>query len=106
MSKPVCESHEMCPLFKSKRELVCHKCAWYTHIRGNHPQTGEDMDKWDCSIALLPILLIENSRQQHVNNSAITSLREETIKGNNKVIAAELLRTQAIMKLGQMKNDH
>jgi hypothetical protein len=103
MSKPVCESKEMCPLMKSRRELVCHKCAWYEHVRGHHPQTGEDLDKWECAIVLMPMLLIENSRQQHVNNAAITSLREETIQGKNREIAATLLRTQAILKLGQQK---
>jgi hypothetical protein len=101
MSKPIHESQEMCPLFKSKRELVCHKCAWYLHIRGKHPQTDEDMDKWECAIALQPILMIENSRLLHVNNAAITSLREETVKGTNKKIASDLLRTQALVRIRQ-----
>jgi len=103
MSKPVCESHEMCPLFKSKRELVCHKCAWYIHIRGKHPQTDEELDKWECAIALQPMLMIESSRQQHINNAAITSLREEIVAGNNKNLAANLLRTKALLSVGQQK---
>jgi hypothetical protein len=98
MSKPEHESDEMCPLFKSKRRLVCHKCAWYIHVRGMHPQTGEELDKWECSIVMQPILMIENSRQQHVNAAAITSLRNEVVEGNNKRITADLIRTQALLR--------
>lgn len=98
MSKPVHESKEMCPLMKSRRELVCHKCAWYKHVRGTHPQTGEEIDQWDCSISMLPMLLIENSRQQHVTGAAINSMRNEFVVGNNKRIASDLLRTQALIK--------
>ena len=31
-----------CPLLK--KECIEHKCAWYTHIRGSNPNTGEDLD--------------------------------------------------------------
>jgi len=97
MTKPVCDTQEMCPLFKSKRELVCHKCAWYTHFRGRNPQTDEEFDKWECSIVMQPILLIENSRQQHINAASIQSLRNEVVEGNKKKIASDLLRTQVLL---------
>jgi hypothetical protein len=98
MSKPIHESKEICPLMKSKRELVCHKCAWYTHIRGMHPQTGEEIDRWDCSISLLPILMIETGRQMGTANEALVALRNDFTEGNNKRIATDVIRTQALIR--------
>lgn len=37
------------------------------------------MDQWQCAINLLPVLLIENGRQQHSTASAIESFRNETV---------------------------
>ena len=98
MSKPQCESNEMCPLMKSKRSLVCHKCAWYIHIRGTHPQSGDPMDKWECSVALLPMLMIETGRLTNATNDAIISMRNEFVNGTDKRITADLARTTALIK--------
>ena len=98
MSKPACESNEMCPLMKSKRSLVCHKCAWYNHIRGTHPQTGKEIDHWDCAIAMLPMLMIEVARETSASTGAIVSMRNEVIGSNDKRMSVDLLRTQALIK--------
>jgi len=103
MKKPEHDSDEMCPLFKSKRKLVCHKCAWYNHVRGEHPQTGEEIDKWECAIAMMPLLLIENSRRQHETNGSIQSLRNEFVEGNNKRITSDLIRTQVLLRARQQQ---
>jgi len=101
MSKPIHESDEMCPLMKSKRKLVCHKCAWYKHIRGLNPQTNEEMDHWECAIALLPTLMIETGRQMNVNNAAMVSLRNEFVENTTRRIAADVIRTTALIKAGR-----
>ena len=103
MTKPVHASDEMCPLMRSKRKLVCHKCAWYNHIRGENPQTGEEIDRWECAIAMMPLLLIENSRRQHETNGSIQSLRNEFVEGNNKRITSDLIRTQVLLKARQQQ---
>ena len=50
-----------CPLLQ--KECIGLQCAWITQIRGMDPQTGEDVDEWDCAIKWLPVLLIENTKK-------------------------------------------
>lgn len=72
------ESNKMCPLFK--KPCIEHKCAWYIQVRGLHPQTGEEFDRYDCTMVIQPILLIENSQQQRQTGAAIESLRNEMVR--------------------------
>lgn len=48
-----------CPLLSKK--CIKHECAWYTHLVGMNPQTGQPIDEYGCAIASLPILLVENA---------------------------------------------
>ena len=70
-----------CPLdnFNPCRQL---ECAWFLKIRGNNPNTGEDIDDWGCSMAWLPILTIENSQMQRQTGAAVESFRNEMVKAN------------------------
>jgi hypothetical protein len=86
---------------RKKQKLVCHTCAWYKHIRGLNPQTNEEMDHWDCAIGLLPTLMIETGRQINVSNAALVSLRNEFVDGNNKRMATDVIRTQALIRAGR-----
>lgn len=87
--KPQSESTYLCPLFKQKQEDVCHKCGFFTHVRGNHPQTGEELDHWACAIEWLPTLLIESSQQSRQTGAAVESFRNEMVKAND--VTAHLL---------------
>lgn len=87
--KPQSESTYLCPLFKEKQEDVCHKCGFYTHVRGKHPQTNEELDHWACAIEWLPTLLIENSQQSRQTGAAVESFRNEMVKSND--VTAQLL---------------
>ena len=69
-----------CPFWQKPMEQVCHTCPMYTMIRGANPNTGENVDRWDCSLALLPLLLVENAQQQRSMGAAIESFRNETIR--------------------------
>lgn len=51
-------------------------------IRGNNPNTGEEIDDYGCSIAWLPVLMIENSQQQRSTGAAVESFRNEMVKSN------------------------
>jgi hypothetical protein len=51
-------------------------------IRGNNPNTGEEVDEWGCSMAWLPVLMIENSQQQRQTGAAVESFRNEMVKSN------------------------
>jgi hypothetical protein len=70
-----------CPLdnFNPCRQL---ECAWFLKIRGSNPNTGEDLDDWGCSMAWMPILMIENSQQQRQTGAAVESFRNEMVKAN------------------------
>ena len=71
-----------CPLdgFKPCRQL---ECAWFMKIRGNNPNTGEEVDEYGCSMAWMPMLMIENSQQQRSTGAAVESFRNEMDKAND-----------------------
>ena len=70
-----------CPLdnFNPCRKF---ECGWFIQLRGKHPQTGEEVDEYGCAMALMPMLMIENSRQTSQAGSAIESFRNEMVKQN------------------------
>lgn len=76
------EPKNQCPLnnFEPCKQL---ECAWFLKIRGANPNTGEDIDEWGCSMAWLPVLMIENSQQQRQTGAAVESFRNEMVKAND-----------------------
>lgn len=91
------EPKAQCPLnnFEPCKQL---DCAWFLKIRGHNPNTGEDLDDWGCSIAWMPILLIENSQQQRQTGAAVESFRNEMVKSNE--VSQQILMSAANKKLG------
>lgn len=75
------EPKNNCPLdgFKPCRMM---ECAWFMKINGSNPNTGEIIDDWGCSVAWLPVLMIENSQQQRQTGAAVESFRNEMVKTN------------------------
>lgn len=75
------EPKHNCPLdgFKPCRQL---DCAWFMKVRGNNPNTGEEIDDYGCSMAWLPVLMIENSQQQRQTGAAVESFRNEMVDAN------------------------
>ena len=75
------ESKSNCPLdgFKPCRQL---ECAWFIKIAGTNPNTGKEVEEWGCSMAWLPIMMIENSQQQRSTGAAVESFRNEMVKAN------------------------
>lgn len=51
-------------------------------VRGKNPQTGEEVDEWNCAVTWLPMLMIENSQQQRQTGAAVESFRNEMVKVN------------------------
>lgn len=100
------ESKHNCPLdnFNPCRQL---ECAWFLKIRGTNPNTGEDVDDWGCSMAWMPILMIENSQQQRQTGAAVESFRNEMVKANEtgqQVLLATLQHTTPAMKVIEVKS--
>lgn len=75
------ESKSNCPLnsFEPCKQL---ECAWFIKIVGTNPNTGKDVEDWGCSMAWLPIMMIENSQQQRQTGAAVESFRNEMVKAN------------------------
>ena len=88
------ESKANCPLdnFNPCRQL---DCAWFMKIAGTNPNTGMEVEDWGCSMAWLPMLMIENSQQQRGTSAAVESFRNEMVK-NNEVSQRVLLATAGI----------
>jgi hypothetical protein len=72
------KNETFCPLLK--KDCIGLKCNWFIQLRGKHPQTGNDIDEWECSIKWLPVLLIENAQQTRQGGAAVESLRNEIVK--------------------------
>lgn len=95
------EAKSNCPLnnFEPCKEL---ECAWFMKIRGSNPNTGQEVDEWGCSMAWLPILLIENSQQQRQTGAAVESFRNEMVKANEnsqQVLLATIQQSNPNLKV-------
>lgn len=97
------ESKNLCPLnnFESCRQL---DCAWFLQIRGQNPNTGEDIDDWGCSLSWLPILLIENAQMSRQTGAAVESFRNEMVKANES--SQQLLMATTQTAIGIIKNNN
>ena len=82
-------SGKWCPLIR--KDCVEHKCAFYTHVMGHNPNTGQAVDEWACSIQFLPMLLIENSQQQRGTGAAVESFRNETLNRISQTISMKTI---------------
>ena len=74
-----------CPLGSQCEQIVSetlHRCAWLVTLAGTNPTTGDTMDEQGCAMAWLPVLLIENSKQQRSTAAAVESFRNEMVKAN------------------------
>lgn len=79
-----------CPLGSKCEEIrdgKIHRCAWFTKLAGVDPSTGAAVDEQGCAMTWLPILLVENSKQQRSTAAAVESFRNEVSSGQ-QVFAA------------------
>jgi len=95
-----------CPLdnFNPCRQL---ECAWFMKVVGKNPQDGKDVEDWGCSMAWLPMLIIENSQMQRQTGAAVESFRNEMVK-NNEVGQRVLLAAAGVPQQAQkmiLEND-
>lgn len=88
---PHAEPGLICPLHRKDVSKVCHLCPWWTQLRGKHPQTGVDLDSWNCAIGILPTLLVENAKQTRSTAAATEAFRNDVMQArpaNLDVLAA------------------
>ena len=75
------EPKATCPLnnFEPCKQL---NCGWFMEVHGTNPNTGEQIKDWGCAVTWIPMMLIDNSKQQHSTASAVESFRNEMVKSN------------------------
>ncbi len=73
-----------CPIIKD--DCMQFKCMFWTHLRGMHPQSGADIDEYDCAVKWLPLLLIENAQKTNQTAAVMESFRNEVVKSANGLI--------------------
>ena len=78
------EQGTYCPLLK--KECIGTKCAWFTRVQGYDTNTGKEVDEYQCAIAWMPMLMVENSGQQRQTGVAVESFRNEMVKANENSI--------------------
>jgi hypothetical protein len=75
-----------CPFGDQCKEIKdnkIHRCVWLVKIAGQNPQTGEQIEEEGCAMALMPMLLIENSRVSRGTSASIESFRNEMVDNNS-----------------------
>lgn len=77
-TKITCPLGSQCEVIKGD---TIERCAWYIAVKGENPQTGEQVDDKGCAMSWIPILLIDNSRNQKSTAAAVESLRN-TVAGD------------------------
>ena len=82
---PIFDPDGKCPLLNKK--CIKHQCVWYNMLQGKNPQSGANVQEWGCSIAWLPLLLVENTGKQIQTSSAVESFRNEMVKANMVTLA-------------------
>lgn len=70
-------------------------CPWYIKVQGKDPQSDQYIDEWRCSMAWLPMLMIEHSLFERQTGAAVESFRNEMKKDNNNISAAMQLMSNA-----------
>jgi hypothetical protein len=92
-----------CPLGAKCEEIkdnAIHRCVWFQTFAGVNPTTGEQVDEKGCSMAWLPILMVENSKQQRSTSAAVESFRNEMVKAQEAsqqvLLAAALNKPKTI----------
>lgn len=87
MQRPIATAGTTCPLHKKDVSKVCHKCEWYTHVAGKHPQTEEMINRWGCTLTWLPMLLINTAQEVRQGAAATESFRNDVVKVGSALVA-------------------
>lgn len=90
----------MCPLIKKK--CIQHECRFWIHVTGKHPQSGVSLDHFDCAVAWLPVLLVDNARHTVGVQAAVESMRNEVIQRQDALNNAVALgQREAAKRIGE-----
>jgi hypothetical protein len=90
----------VCPFLK--KACIGHDCAMWTNIVGTNPQTGQEVNQFDCSIKWFPVLLLENAKQTRGAQAAIESMRNAVVERQDQLNNAVALgQREAAKRIGE-----
>ena len=78
-----------CPLWRRECRKVCPTCRWFKLVRGRNPNTGEDIDTYDCSVSFWPVLQIETTMAVRSGAAATESFRNEVCERAERAEAVQ-----------------
>lgn len=64
---------EFCPLVRGA--CLRDACAFWTEVRGTHPQTGSEINQKACAVTWLPLLMIDQTQQVRHHAAAADQAR-------------------------------
>jgi len=69
---------------------VCHTCPLWVQIRGVNSNTGQETDRWDCSIGLLTMMQMETAKEVRQTNASVDKMRadNQTYHGESQKLAS------------------
>ena len=92
-----------CPLVQG--ECKRFECAFFTQVRGTNPNTGQEIDEWNCAVALMPMLLIEGAQQSRQTGAAVESFRNEVSTNGGALVQMIAGVAQQSMEKRLLEND-
>ncbi len=75
--KPPAPKGMRCPLERKDVSRVCHRCAWYTEIKGTHPQTGAQLEQWMCAQTAVVLTTLEAAKAATEGGAVTQELRND-----------------------------
>jgi len=88
------EKGTFCPLIRDKCKGL--ECSWFIQIRGTDPNTGREIDEWECAVTWLPTLLINTANETRMGAAETNKFRNEMVEANrrNQEIMEESIKAQ------------
>lgn len=71
------EKLPLCPLLK--KPCIQHECAWFCHVTGQNPQTGSQIDMWDCAIKWTPVVMMDAAKNAKGVQAAVETMRNDVV---------------------------
>jgi hypothetical protein len=88
-----------CPFWRKSMAKVCHRCPLWTRLLMQHPQTGEQVDRWDCAIALAVVTGVEAGHRTNQLCAVVEDARNNLVRALDGVAGtARLEASRAAIK--------
>ena len=85
---------DFCPLINGTCKQF--ECKFWNNIKGTDPQTGKDIEEWECTITMLPFLLLENSQQSRQTAASVEGFRNVNVEQTQQLTKV-MLQAQEIV---------